>query len=237
MEYTMANNNLSSQKILKTINLLQKRIEERFSGSSLSMVCGDLSSVAQNSDETVTHIQKNRTGYRILVFVFVTAVLASSTFALSTLRTNNEEVTLVQFLQVLDAVFNIILLVGGAIIFLVSIENRTKRRRVIKAVNALRCLAHVIDSHQLTKDPSYLDQADIQTVHSPKRNMTPFELGRYLDYCSEMLSLVSKVGFLYVQNYDDPNATKSVRDLEEMTNGLSRKIWQKIMIIHNERQG
>jgi hypothetical protein len=231
----MADCNLDSQKILKTICMLQKRIEERFAGSSLSMVCGDLAGVAENSDETIRHIQKNRTGYRILVFVFVAAVLGSSAFGLSRLRTCDGEMTVIQLLQVLDAVFNIVLLVGGAIIFLVSIENRTKRRRVIKALNTLRCLAHVIDSHQLTKDPSYLDQAVINTTHSPKRNMTPFELGRYLDYCSEMLSMVSKVGFLYVQNYNDPNATKSVRDLEEMTNGLSRKIWQKIMIIQNER--
>lgn len=232
----MTNCNLDSQKILKTINLLQKRIEERFAGSSLSMVCRDLSTVAQDSGETISHIHKNRPGYRIAVFVFVAAILGSSAFAISRLRTSNQEITVILMLQVLDAVFNIVILVGGAIIFLVSIENRTKRRRVIKAINTLRCLGHVIDSHQLTKDPSYLDQAVIQTTHSPKRNMTSFELGRYLDYCSEMLSLVSKVGFLYVQNYNDHNATESARELEKMTNELSSKIWQKIMIIQNDRK-
>ncbi|MCF7954455.1 MAG: hypothetical protein K9M75_01505 [Phycisphaerae bacterium] len=232
----MANCNLDSQKILKTINLLQKRIEERFGGSSLSMVCRDLSEVARDSDETIAHIHKNRLGYRIGVLIFVGAVLGCSVFGFSGLRTSNQEMTVVLLLQVLDAVFNIVILVGGAIIFLVSIENRTKRSRVIKAINTLRCLAHVIDSHQLTKDPSYLDQSVIQTTHSPRRNMTAFELGRYLDYCSEMLSLVSKVGFLYVQDYNDPVATELERDLEEMTNGLSRKIWQKIMIIQNERK-
>jgi hypothetical protein len=51
-----------------------------------------------------------------------------------------------------------------------------------------------------------------------------------------MLSLVSKVGFLYVQNYNDHNATESARELEKMTNELSSKIWQKIMIIQNERK-
>lgn len=232
----MSNYNLDSQKILKTVRLLQKRIEERFAGSSLSMVCRDLAGIAENSDDTIAHIQKNRPGYRILVFVFVAAILCCCAFGFSRLRTSDQEMTVILLLQVLDAVFNIIILVGGAIIFLVSIENRTKRRRVIKAVSTLRCLGHVIDSHQLTKDPSYLDQAVIHTTHSPKRNMTAFELGRYLDYCSEMLSLVSKVGFLYVQNYNDSNATESVRDLEEMTNGLSRKIWQKIMVIQNERR-
>lgn len=233
----MNNCKLDSQKITKTICLLQKRIEERFGGSSLSMVCRDLAGVAKNSSETISHIHKSRPGYRAIVIVFVAAILGSSAMGLSGLRTSNQEMTVVLMLQVLDAVFNIFVLVGGAILFLVSIENRTKRKRVIEAINTLRCLAHVIDSHQLTKDPSYLDQSVIYTTHSPKRNMTAFELGRYLDYCSEMLSLVSKVGFLYVQNYSDPTATELVRDLEEMTNGLSRKIWQKIMIIQNECEG
>jgi len=232
----MTNCNLDSQKIFNTIGLLQKRIEERFSGSSLSMVCRDLARVANKSNATISHIHENKPGYRMGVFVFVAAVLGCSIFGLSGLRTSSQEMTVVLMLHLLDAVFNIVILVGGAIIFLVSIENRTKRRRVIKAINTLRCLGHVIDSHQLTKDPSYLDQAVIQTTHSPKRNMTSFELGRYLNYCSEMLSLVSKIGFLYVQNYNDHNATESARNLEEMTNELSSKIWQKIMIIQNERK-
>lgn len=61
--------------------------------------------------------------------------------------------------------------------------------------------------------------------------MNDFELGRYLDYCSEMLSLISKLAFLYVQNFTDPIAQEAVNDLEDLTNGLSQKIWQKIMLL------
>lgn len=46
-----------------------------------------------------------------------------------------------------------------------------------------------------------------------------------------MLSLASKIGFLYVQDYHDSVATEAVNDLEDLANGLSRKIWQKIMTI------
>jgi hypothetical protein len=62
--------------------------------------------------------------------------------------------------------------------------------------------------------------------------MSSFELSRYLDYCSEMLSLTGKVGALYVQNLHDPVALASVNEIETLTTGLSRKIWQKLMIIH-----
>ena len=62
--------------------------------------------------------------------------------------------------------------------------------------------------------------------------MTDFELSRYLNYCSEMLSLIGKVAALYVQRFDDPVALSAVNEMEDLTTGLSRKIWQKIMILN-----
>ena len=69
------------------------------------------------------------------------------------------------------------------------------------------------------------------TDSSPTRRMTQFELGRYLDYCSEMLSLTGKVAALYVQQFDDGVALQAVNEIEDLTTGLSRKIWQKLMIV------
>jgi hypothetical protein len=61
--------------------------------------------------------------------------------------------------------------------------------------------------------------------------MTRFELARYLDYCSEMLSLTSKLAVLYVQRLDDAAVLGAVNDVQELTSGLSNKIWQKIVIL------
>jgi len=69
------------------------------------------------------------------------------------------------------------------------------------------------------------------TPNSPRQELSRYELGRYLNYCSEMLSLAGKLGFLYVQNFHDPVANDSVNNLEDLTTGLSRKIWQKIIIL------
>lgn len=55
---------------------------------------------------------------------------------------------------------------------------------------------------------------------------------RYLDYSSEMLSLAGKVAALYAQGFSDPVALSAVNEVENLTTGLSRKIWQKIMILH-----
>jgi hypothetical protein len=64
--------------------------------------------------------------------------------------------------------------------------------------------------------------------------MTRFELGRYLDYVSELLSLVSKISALYIQRFDDEVVLGAVNELESFTTGLSSKIWQKIMILDEE---
>lgn len=46
-----------------------------------------------------------------------------------------------------------------------------------------------------------------------------------------MLSLIGKLAALYVQKFDDPVALSAVNDVEQLTTGLARKIWQKIMIL------
>jgi hypothetical protein len=138
-------------------------------------------------------------------------------------------------LQVLESVMNDVFLIGASIFFLVTVEARIKRRRALTALRELRALAHIVDMHQLTKDPDRFLGEGANTASSPLRRMTRFELGRYLDYCSEMLSLISKIAALYVQTFHDPVVLAAVDEVETLTTGLSRKIWQKIMVL--ERVG
>src|SRR5450756_817538 len=84
---------------------------------------------------------------------------------------------------------------------------------------------------QLTKDPEPIAEASTDTASFPKRPQNPAELIRYLDHCSDLLALISKIAALYVQDFDDPVTLVAVNEIENLTNGLSRKIWQKIMIL------
>jgi len=45
------------------------------------------------------------------------------------------------------------------------------------------------------------------------------------------LALLSKVAVVYVQRFDDVETLKTAGDVEDLTVGLSRNIWQKIMIL------
>jgi len=63
------------------------------------------------------------------------------------------------------------------------------------------------------------------------------QIGRYLNYCSEMLSLTSKIAALYAERLNDAVVLQAVDEVETLTTGLSRKIWQKIMILDLPQPG
>jgi hypothetical protein len=126
---------------------------------------------------------------------------------------------------------NLLILFGGAAWFLLTLEERVKRQRALDAFYRLRSLAHIIDMHQLTKDPTIVLQGAHPTAASPQRSMTQFELTRYLDYCAEMLALIGKLAALYAEHMRDGVVIDAVNDIENLTSGLGRKIWQKITII------
>ncbi len=159
-------------------------------------------------------------------------IVAGLLATLHSLRAPTQSFQLVEFVQLLESGINDVVLVGAAIFFLVTLENRIKRHRALAAIHEMRAIAHVIDMHQLTKDPEWVLGRGQETGVLPARTMSAFELSRYLDYCSEMLSLTGKVAVLYIQHFDDDVALAGVNEVENLTNGLSRKIWQKLMVLH-----
>jgi hypothetical protein len=223
---------LDAEKIILTVNILSKRIEERFPGSGLNRVCGELHTVAVKSQQRSNWIARPLTSLRLLVALLITTMIVGLAMIVRSSSLPRTGFDLVGLVQVSEAGLNVVILLGAGILFLVTTERRIKRGRALKAIHELRALAHVIDMHQLTKDPERALVRTKGTASSPKETLTPAELTRYLDYCSEMLSLIGKLAALYVQQFDDPVALAAVNDVEQLTNGLSRKIWQKISILN-----
>lgn len=224
---------LEHEKLTGSIERLCLRIGERFPGSSLLNVCENLLEVARQTGINIGNIGRPNWRARLITFLFIMIVVFALIYTVMSSDVDLENVVFGQLIQISEAALNEIILIGAAVIFLVSLENRIKRKKIITEINGLRLIAHVIDMHQLTKDPKAATGIWKATEHSPRREMTPFELSRYLDYCSEMLSFISKVGFLYIQDYNDPQTVNAVNELEVLTTGLSQKIWQKIMLIRD----
>jgi len=226
---------LDANKIIATIELLKQRIEQRFPGAGLGGVAGDILAVARDTEAEAASLARPNRVIQVAVGFLAAAFLSLIAFALINIPApTNTEAT--NILQTLDAVANLVVLAGALLIFLVTLQRRLGRHKALKALHQPRSLVHVIDMHQLSKDPSLLLGHEQDTAASPKRAMTPFEPGRYLDYCSEMLSLTGKVAALYAQDLNDPVVVQTVNDIEMLATNLSRKIWQKIAILQSAVQ-
>ena len=229
---------LDADRIFATSERLERRIAARFPESGLLRVCGQLVELASRAKATTLWIRKPNTRLRVLsVGVIGAIVVVTLAIVVASARSNEGPRDLGDVVQSLEAAMNGLVLLGAAIWFFVSIETRFKRGRVLKALHELRTLAHLIDVHQLTKDPDMLGSAAPATSVSPERTLAPWQLGRYLDYCTEMLSLTGKIAALYSDGFEDPEAVDAVTDLEALTNALQHKIWQKIVLLESRTNG
>jgi len=224
---------LDPTQLIDTIERLCRRVGERFPEAGLYQVARQLLAIANQSKARAAMVARPLLWVRVLITLLILVIIVGVISAISAIQLTVTEFHIFDFIQTVEAGINDIVLLGAGIFFLTTVEVRMKRRRALKALNELRAIAHVIDMHQLTKDPEYMLQRGVDTPSSPKRTMTAYELSRYLDYCSEMLSLTGKLAALYIQNFDDGIVLNSVNEIESLTTDLSRKIWQKLMILHD----
>lgn len=225
-------NRLDADQVVVTIKQLSNRIEERFPEAALIHSCRSLLSLSQEAKSRANWISRPMYMLRLGALVLITLMLSGLAGALMQLNTSDKPLDLVMFMNFMEAGINNIVLLAAAIYFLVTIETRVKRRRLLVAIHELRSLAHVIDMHQLTKDPDRVLFKGANTKSSPVVAMGVYEMSRYLDYCIEMLSLTGKIAATYGLFWRDEISIQAVNDLERLTTGLSQKIFQKLMILH-----
>ena len=228
---------LDESHILRTLERLKLRISERFPGSGLSKVAEELIAIASEVTDTAAYLSEPNFAIRIPVAIAIVLMLGLAVLLAITVRPPTEMHGLDQVVQLIDAGINDIVFLGIAIYFLLTIEAKLKRNRALGMIHSLRSLAHVVDMHQLTKDPERYASPAPDTASSPQRTMTATELGRYLDYCSELLSITSKLAALLVQRFTDEAVLGGVNEIEGLTTGLSLKIWQKIRLIDRPEKG
>ncbi|MFL0423589.1 MULTISPECIES: hypothetical protein [Kocuria] len=200
----------------------------------------------------------SRLGVLVVLLVFGTAIA----LAAASIWSNPESLGPVDWLPLLETVVNDLVFAGIAIFFLLAVPQRMERARVLRVLHRLRSLAHVIDMHQLVKVPERLPTARPEAggttspAHprgpgtGPARDgaaasattderggelrMTRSEMTQYLDYCTEMLSLVGKTAALFAEDTTDGDVLDAVEGIETLTSDMARKVWQKIAIIQEQ---
>ena len=220
---------LDPTRIIETSERLQQRIVERFPGSGLSHIAEELSDVARATQKVESWLAKPLYSVRIVVAMTLALMIAVVGMTLMVVRIDLLGSGFSEFVQGVEASINDLIFVGIAIYFLLGLERRLKRARALKQLHVLRSMAHIIDLHQLSKDPEQLAEP---AVPGAAARLTPLQMARYLDYSSELLAVASKIAALYVQRFDDAETLSAAGDVETLTVGLSQKIWQKINILN-----
>ncbi|RWE12712.1 MAG: hypothetical protein EOS23_04105 [Mesorhizobium sp.] len=224
---------LDSKLIIETAERLEKRVAERFPHAGLRGVAIELVSLSRDLAKAAKALEAPIWWLRGLVIAAIAAGALMFLFVGTILPLGRISGTddAVQSVQGIESLINMIILAVLGFLALIRTEERIKRKQVFRKLHGLRSLIHVIDMHQLTKDPAALSTEFKPTSHSPARITDRADLARYLDYCSEMLSITGKVAALFAQSVNDNVVVDGVNDIESLSSNLSRKIWQKITLI------
>ncbi len=216
--------------IQNTLKDIEQRIKKNFPDSGLGKVSEELFEVGKSIIRLVKKLQQPIWTLRILTIVGILGLISIAVWvfymALTISPTGQDG--LMETLQGIESVTNELIFLTIGIIFLATLESRLKRRAALDSLHRLRSFAHVVDMHQLTKDPN--DILEPKEDNDP-RFQAPEQLVRYLDFCTDLLSINSKLAALHVQYFQDSQVLNSVNEVEMLSHELSRKIWQKIMIL------
>ena len=226
--------------MLETVNRLEARIAARFPERDLRQVAHELSVLVTQLRDGVGPLQQRLRNTRTASYVGAGLILAATLVALvlalrTAVRDGGVERGL-DWLPLIESTINDLVFAAIALFFLWSLPERFHRGHTLKLLHQLRSLAHIIDMHQLTKDPERLRASFRPTSKSPQLDLDTAQMEHYLDYCSEMLSLVGKAAALVAEESRDAVVLDSVSNIETLTTGMSRKIWQKISVLDAGRR-
>ncbi|GLS40502.1 hypothetical protein GCM10010869_60990 [Mesorhizobium tianshanense] len=224
---------LDSKLIIETAERLEKRVADRFPDAGLRGVAIELVSLSRDLAKAAKALEAPIWWLRGIVIASIAAgammfLFVGTILPLGRISGNHDAI---QSVQGIESSINMIILAVLGFLALIRTEERIKRKQVFRKLHGLRSLIHVIDMHQLTKDPAVLSTNFKPASHSPARITDRGDLARYLDYCSEMLSITGKIAALFAQSVNDNVVVDGVNDIETLASNLSRNIWQKITLI------
>ncbi|MEO6997521.1 MAG: hypothetical protein ABI112_05510 [Terracoccus sp.] len=232
---------LNGANVKKTISSLSGRVQKFLPVSKgLPAVAAELhrfvTELEERSEKTSARRRRIALACRLLVVLVAGLVILATWSALRDALSAEARLKGFEWLAVFESGINDLVFAGIAIWFLTSFAARLERAELLKRLHRLRSLAHIIDMHQMSKNVSDLLPDREPTVPS-QPGLTPRDYALYLDYCSELLSLTAKGAAMCAEESTDALVLDTVSEIESMTTGMSRKIWQKISLLHDKAPG
>lgn len=220
--------------VVTTIDRLHERMTARFPTRSLPALALELREVA--TDVAATSARWRRwsrvvqVACRVLMVLLVVLAIVALTLITRGILAEGPQHSF-EWVPLIESFINNVIFVGAALFLLHALPARLGRGHLLEVLHRLRSLAHIIDMHQLTKDPERLRTDFRATSASVDPDLDRAGMEHYLDYCSELLSLTGKVAALCAEQSTDDVVLTTVSTVENLTTELSRKIWQKIALL------
>jgi hypothetical protein len=225
---------LAAGHVGATVAHLERRIHARFGERGLTKAVRDLGQlvVLVQTEAGQSHVRLRRTtlAARAASITIIAATLLVLVFSLRSAVIEGLERD-ADWIGVVESVINDLVFAAIAVLFLWAMPERLERRSLLRLLHRLRSLAHVIDMHQLSKDPEQVSPTYVPTAESVQHGLDADQLYHYLDYCSEMLSLTAKTAALCGEHTSDGVVLETISTIETLTTELSNKIWQKISLL------
>ena len=225
---------LAAGHVGSTVEQLERRIHARFGERGLTKAARDLGRlvdlVQTEAAQSRDRLRRTKLAARTAGIIIVGATLIALAFGLRSAAVDGLAHT-ADWVPLVESVVNDLVFAAIAVVFLWAFPERLERRALLRLLHRLRSLAHVIDMHQLSKDPEQTSPSYTPTAQSVRHGLDVEQLHHYLDYCSEMLSLTAKTAALCAEHSTDGVVLETVSYIETLTTDLSNKIWQKISLL------
>ncbi|MGX9791845.1 hypothetical protein [Mycobacterium sp. MMS18-G62] len=225
---------LAADHVESTVAQLERRIHARFGERGLTKAARDLGDlvvlIQSEAGQSHARLRRMTMAARAGSITIVAATVIALAFTLRSAVIEGLAHT-ADWVPLVESFVNDLVFAAIAVVFLWAFPERLERRSLLRMLHRLRSLAHVIDMHQLSKDPEQLNPTYVPTAQSVLHGLDADQLYHYLGYCSEMLSLTAKTAALGGEHTTDGVVLETISYIENLTTELSNKIWQKISLL------
>ncbi len=212
---------LDPARIIETAENLARDIGGKLPGSSLAGLAVELAHIAHATVERTQQARRPIYAIRVLSFLAISTSLLGLCYLLDHIHARWEFGTIAEVFDATDAGFNLLVLLAGALWFLITFENRIKRRKALQFIEELREFIHVIDVTQLFYTP---------IVYNPDpaaaRTSVTFDYTYFL-FCTQMLAVISNLAPLYTRGAAGDSILRAASDVEMLANAITAKLLSK----------
>src|SRR5262249_11760288 len=137
------NHRLDPARIIETAEDLARRVSDKLPGRRLAGFAVELAQIARQTDGRAREARRPVLAIRLASALAAAGSLLGLWYLASHIHARWEFGTVAELFEAADAGFNLLVVLAGALWFLITLEARIKRRKALESIEELREFIHV----------------------------------------------------------------------------------------------